>query len=215
MKYKAVIFDLDGTLVNSIYDIADAMNTVLRKRNFNTFDYETYKSFVGHGVRSLILKAVPESPEKANLVDVCLKEMLDIYSNCCTDKTHPYPGILSLLEELKSKDVKLAILSNKEDSLTKKVAAAVLPDYIYPTLGLIEEALKKPNPKVLLQICETLNVTPKECVYVGDTRADIQVAKNANMISVGVSWGFRDQEELVKEGAHHIINTPADLLEIL
>ncbi|RED48186.1 HAD family hydrolase [Seonamhaeicola aphaedonensis] len=215
MKYKAVIFDLDGTLVNSIYDIADAMNTVLRKRNFNTYDYETYKTFVGHGVRSLILQAVPESPEKAKLVDVCLTEMLDIYSSCCTDKTAPYPGVLKLLDDLKSKNIKLAILSNKEDSLTKKVAKAILPDYVYPTLGLVEEALKKPNPQVLLELCKTLNVTPEECMYVGDTKADIQVAKNADMVAVGVSWGFRDKEELVKEGAHFIINTPADLLEIL
>lgn len=215
MKYKAVIFDLDGTLVNSIYDIADAMNNVLLKHNYKTFDYETYKTFVGHGVRSLVVKTLPESPEKSELINTCLEEMLDVYSKNCTNKTQPYPGILELLETLKSKNIKLAILSNKEDGLTKKVATTILPDYIYPILGLKEEAFKKPNPKTLLEICNTLNVKPEESIYVGDTNVDIKVAKNANTLAVGVSWGFRDKAELIAQGANVILEQPKDLLEIL
>lgn len=215
MTYKAVIFDLDGTLVNSIFDIADAMNTVLSKRNYKTYDYETYKTFVGHGVRSLVLKAIPDSPEKAELVEVCLNEMLDVYSKNCTNKTEPYPGILELLKTLEQKGIKLAVLSNKEDTLTKKVAAALLPKYVYPTLGLKEEALKKPNPQTLLGICESLNVTPEESIYVGDTNVDVEVAKRANMFSVGVSWGFRDKAELIAQGANAILNHPSELLDIL
>ena len=215
MKFKAVIFDLDGTLVNSIKDIADAMNIVLQKRNYPTFNYPTYKTFVGSGVKSLVIKALPSSNPNEQEVEECLQDMIQVYSQNCTTKTLPYNGILELLDTLKEKNIKISILSNKEDSLTKKVSAKLLPNYITPVLGLKEEALKKPNPKVVLQICNTIQVKPEETIYVGDTDVDILVAKNANMLPVGVSWGFRDQEELIKAGAKHILNTPKDLINIL
>lgn len=215
MKYKAVIFDLDGTLVNSIYDIADAMNEVLLKRKFKTFNYDTYKTFVGHGVKSLILKAIPEVGTNDELIAACLNDMMAIYSKGCTNKTKTYDGILELLETLHLKNIKLSVLSNKEDSLTKKVATSLLPDYVYPTIGLKEEHLKKPNPEVLLNICNTLKVKPEESIYVGDTNVDIKVAKNANMLAVGVSWGFRDKQELITAGANYILETPKDLVNLL
>lgn len=215
MTYKAVIFDLDGTLVNSIKDIADAMNVVLQKRNYNTYDYDTYKTFVGSGVKSLVVKALPKNNTNETEVNTCLSDMMQVYSACCTNKTAPYQGILKLLDTLHAKGLKLAILSNKEDGLTKKVATALLPKYIQPVLGLKEEALKKPNPKVLLQLCETLNVKPNEAIYVGDTDVDILVAKNANTLAVGVSWGFRDPQELIAKGADYMLQTPEDLLKLV
>ncbi|RCS26147.1 HAD family hydrolase [Polaribacter sp. WD7] len=215
MKYKAVIFDLDGTLVNSIKDIADAMNTVLEQKNYPTYDYATYTTFVGSGIKSLVLKALTEQNPNTQEVTACLNAMMQVYSKNCTHKTIPYNGILELLDVLKKKQLKVSILSNKEDSLTKKVANALLPNYITPVLGLKEEVLKKPNPTVALQICKNLEVTPEETIYVGDSDVDILVAKNANMLPVGVSWGFRDQEELLNSGAVHILQTPLDLLTIL
>jgi phosphoglycolate phosphatase len=215
MTYKAVIFDLDGTLVNSIKDIADAMNVVLQKRNYPTYDYDTYKTFVGSGVKSLVVKALPQNKTNETEVNTCLSDMMQVYSACCTNKTAPYQGILKLLDTLHAKGLKLAILSNKEDGLTKKVATALLPKYIQPVLGLKEEALKKPNPKVLLQLCETLNVKPNEAIYIGDTDVDILVAKNANTLAVGVSWGFRDPQELIAQGADYMLQTPEDLLELV
>lgn len=215
MTYKAVIFDLDGTLVNSIKDIADAMNVVLQKRNYPTYDYDTYKTFVGSGVKSLVIKALPKNKTSTTEVNLCLNDMMQVYSACCTNKTEPYQGILELLDTLHNKGLKLAILSNKEDGLTKKVASALLPEYITPILGLKDEALKKPNPQVLLQLCETLNVNPEEAIYVGDTDVDILVAKNANMCAVGVSWGFRDPQELIAQGADLILQTPKDLLNLV
>lgn len=215
MTYKAVIFDLDGTLVNSIKDIADAMNVVLQKRNYPTYDYDTYKTFVGSGVKSLVVKALPRNKTDETEINTCLSDMMQVYSACCTNKTAPYPGILKLLDTLHAKGLKLAILSNKEDGLTKKVATALLPKYIQPVLGLKEEALKKPNPKVLLQLCETLNVKPNEAIYVGDTDVDILVAKNANTLAIGVSWGFRDPQELIAKGANYMLQTPEDLLEVV
>ncbi|WP_299047683.1 HAD family hydrolase [uncultured Polaribacter sp.] len=215
MKYKAVIFDLDGTLVNSIKDIADAMNTVLEQKNYPTYNYATYKKFVGSGIKSLVIKALPEQNPKTQEVAACLEAMMQVYSKNCTHKTVPYDGVLEMLEVLKKKKVKVSILSNKEDSLTKQVANTLLPNYITPVLGLKEEALKKPNPTVALQICKNLEVAPEETIYIGDSDVDILVAKNANMLPVGVSWGFRAQEELLNSGAVHILQTPLDLLTIL
>lgn len=215
MTYKAVIFDLDGTLVNSIKDIADAMNYVLKKRNYPTYDYDTYKTFVGSGVKSLVIKALPESNPNDIEVNACLEDMMQVYSEYCTNKTTTYPGILELLKELHAKNLKLAILSNKEHGLTVKVSKALLPDYLNPVLGLKVEALKKPNPEIALNICETLNVEPEEVIFVGDSEPDILVAKNTKMLAVGVSWGFRNKEKLIENGADYILNAPIDLLKLL
>jgi phosphoglycolate phosphatase len=215
MKYKAVIFDLDGTLVNSIKDIADAMNAVLIEKKYNTYSYEVYKTFVGSGLKKLVKRALPFDVSSEEEVNECLTQMLEVYSKNCINKTVPYEGVLDLLEELKKQDIKISILSNKEDSLTKKVAAALLPDIISPVLGLKEEALKKPNPKVALQISEEIGINPEETIYVGDSDVDMQLAKNARFLPVGVSWGFRSKEELIENGATTVLNIPADLLQLL
>ena len=215
MKYKAVIFDLDGTLVNSIKDIADAMNIVLKKREYPTYNYETYKTCVGSGVKSLVIKALPDAKPKTEEVEECLIDMMQVYSEVCTNKTKPYEGILELLEALKTKNIKVSVLSNKEDTLTKKISAFLLPDYLSPVLGLKVEVDKKPNPKVALEICEEIQVKPEETIFVGDTDVDILVAKNANMLPVGVSWGFRDKKGLIEAGATHILEHPLDLMTIL
>ncbi|QVY64603.1 HAD family hydrolase [Polaribacter sp. Q13] len=215
MKYKAVIFDLDGTLVNSIKDIADAMNIVLKKRNYPTYNYETYKTFVGSGVRSLVVSALPEENPKNEEVEACLKDMMQVYSEVCTVKTKPYEGILELLEKLNAKNIKVSVLSNKEDTLTKKIAAFLLPEFLSPVLGLKVEVDKKPNPKVALEVCEEIGVKPEETIFIGDTDVDILVAKNANMLPVGVSWGFRDKESLVNAGAAQVLQHPLDLMKII
>ncbi|MGJ8745923.1 HAD family hydrolase [Polaribacter sp.] len=215
MKYKAVIFDLDGTLVNSIKDISDAMNVVLEKRNYPTYNYETYKTFVGSGVKSLVVKALPDTNPKEEEIEACLKDMMQVYSEVCTNKTKPYEGIVELLEILKAKNVKVSVLSNKEDLLTKKITAFLLPAFLNPVLGLKEETHKKPNPKVALEICKEIQVNSEETIFVGDTDVDILVAKNANMLPVGVSWGFRNKKELINAGAKHVLEHPLDLIKIM
>lgn len=215
MKYKGIIFDLDGTLVNSIEDIADAMNIMLLSYNYPVHSYETYKKFVGSGLRSLVIKALPEAHRDNAQINLCFDAMKDIYSNHCTIKTRPYDGVMDLLDQLKLRRIKLSILSNKADVLTKKVASHLFPDYFETVAGLTTEALKKPNPVVALDISKTMGIAPEDLIFIGDTGIDIQTAKNANMLAIGVSWGFRSKEELNKSGAKHILNQPSDLLNIL
>ncbi|MFB9058162.1 HAD family hydrolase [Mariniflexile ostreae] len=215
MTYKAIIFDLDGTLVNSIEDIGDAMNIVLERYKYPTHHYKAYETFVGSGIRSLVVNALPEAQRDQAQIDTCFEAMMAIYSQQCTVKTKPYDGIVALLDQLKTQPIKLSVLSNKADELTKKVVLALFPGYFNPILGLKIEAHKKPNPHVALELCKTLQVLPEETIYVGDTAIDMQTANNANMLAVGVLWGFRDKKELIEGGAKHILNHPLDLIDIL
>lgn len=215
MNYKAIIFDLDGTLVNSIEDLADAMNIVLKSKNYPTHSYESYKYFVGSGIKSLVIKALPENQRDDLQINTSFDAMMAMYSKQCIKKTKPYHGILELLDQLRFRDLKISVLSNKADLLTKKITLALLPNYFEPILGLKVEEHKKPNPLVALEICKILNIKPEETIYVGDTAIDMQTAHNANMLAVGVSWGFRDKKELIENGANHILNHPLDLISVL
>ena len=215
MTYKAVIFDLDGTLVNSIEDLADAMNMVLESHNYPTHDYNAYKYFVGSGIRSLVINALPENHRDDAQITTCFDAMMAIYSKQCTNKTKPYDGIIDLLNQLKARQLKLSVLSNKADELTKKIVLALFPGYFEPVLGLKLDAHKKPNPVIALQICNALNVQPEDTIYVGDTAIDMETANNANMFAVGVPWGFRDKKELIENGAKQVLNHPMDLIDVL
>ena len=215
MTHKAVIFDLDGTLVNSIADLADAMNSVLKSNHYPTHTYNAYKHFVGSGIRSLVIKALPENQRDEAQINSCFDAMVAMYSKQCINKTKPYDGIIDLLNQLKSQHLKLSVLSNKADALTKKITLALFPGYFEPILGLKLEVHKKPNPIVALEICKVLQVQAEDTIYVGDTAIDMQTAHNANMLAVGVRWGFRDKKELLDSGAKHILNHPLDLIELL
>lgn len=215
MKFKGVIFDLDGTLVDSLHDIADAMNSVLKSYNFPTHSYEAHQSFIGSGLRSLVSKSLPLAHNNEKQIDTCFNSMIEVYRDNCTHKTKPYDGIIELLDNLNSRNIKLSILSNKADEFTKKIAQALFPNYFDPIVGLTIEAHKKPNPIGALEISKTLGIKPEEIIYVGDTGIDMQTATNANMFAVGVSWGFRSAEELTLSGAKAIVNNPMDLIQIL
>lgn len=215
MKIEGIIFDLDGTLVNSIADIADSMNFVLTASDYPTHSYEAYETFIGSGIRNLVSKAIPVSVKNEAEIDRVFDAMFYHYKDNCINKTATYPGILSLLEELQLSELKMSILSNKADELTKKVAKEKLPLIFNPVVGLTTEKLKKPNPEVVLNICKTLALDIKKTMYIGDTSVDIQTAKNAGLISVAVTWGFRSKESLQKENPDYIIDSPHELLELL
>lgn len=215
MKFKGIIFDLDGTLVNSLEDISDAMNKVLTGLNYPTHTYDTYQYFIGSGLRNLVSKALPESNNTEDQIEICFDCMITEYREMCTLKTKPYEGIKVLLDTLVSKNIKLAVFSNKADELTKKIASEIFPDYFDNAVGLSTEALKKPNPFVAIEISKSWNLKPEEILFVGDSDIDMQTAINANMFPVGVSWGYRTENELKSSGAKIVLSHPMELTEIL
>jgi len=215
MKYKGIIFDLDGTLVNSLEDISDAMNTVLTGLNYPTHTYDTYQYFIGSGLRNLVSKALPASNNSDEQIEICFDCMINEYREVCTIKTKPYEGIIELLDLLTSQNIKLAVFSNKADELTKKIASEIFPDYFNEAVGLSTEALKKPNPCEALAIAKKWNLKPEEILFVGDSDIDMQTAVNANMFPVGVTWGYRTEAELRASGAKVTINHPSDLIQIV
>lgn len=215
MKFKGIIFDLDGTLVNSLEDISDAMNTVLTSLNYPTHTYDTYQYFIGSGLRNLVSKALPASNNTDEQIETCFKSMIKEYREICTFKTKPYNGIIELLDHLATQDFKLAVFSNKADELTKKIATEIFPDYFDAAVGLSTESLKKPNPFEAIEISKNWNLKPEEIIFIGDSDIDMLTANNANMFPVGVSWGYRTEEELTESGAKLVINNPSELLLIL
>ena len=215
MKFKGIIFDLDGTLVDSLHDISDAMNKVLTALNYPTHTYDTYQYFIGSGLRNLVSKALPASNSSDDEIESCFECMVEEYTKICTLKTKPYDGIVELLENLTSQNIKMAVFSNKADELTKKIASEIFPNHFDATVGLSTEALKKPNPFEALEIGKKWNLKPEEILFVGDSDIDMQTAVNANMFPVGVTWGYRTEEELKNSGAKLVVNKGSELIEIL
>ena len=215
MKYKGIIFDLDGTLVNSLEDISDAMNNVLTTLNYPTHTYDAYQYFIGSGLRNLVSKALPASNNTEVDIENCFNCMIIEYREICTLKTKPYTGIIELLDNLVSRDIKLAVFSNKADELTKKIVSEIFPNYFNTAVGLSTEVLKKPNPFEAIEISKNWNFKTEEIIFIGDSDIDMLTATNANMFPLGVSWGYRTEDELIASGAKLVINTPADLIEIL
>ncbi len=215
MKFKGIIFDLDGTLVNSLEDISDAMNKVLQGLNYPTHTYETYQYFIGSGLRNLVSKALPATNNSDEQIEICFECMVNEYREMCTVKTKPYEGILELLENLNSQNIKMAVFSNKADELTKKIASEIFPNSFDTAVGLSTEELKKPNPFEAVEISKKWNLKPEEILFVGDSDIDMKTAVNANMFPIGVSWGYRTEEELKASGAKLVINNASELIEIL
>jgi phosphoglycolate phosphatase len=215
MKFKGVIFDLDGTLVNSLEDIADAMNSVLQNFNYPTHSYEDYQYFIGSGLRNLVSKSLPATHNDEKDIESCYHLMIEEYRDNCTCKTASYEGITELLDHLISQNIKLSVFSNKADALTKEITTALFPNYFNPIVGLTTESLKKPNPSEALAISKSLELKPEEIIFIGDSGIDMQTATNTNMFAVGVLWGYRPKEELIENGAKQVLNHPLDLLEIL
>ena len=214
MNFKVVIFDLDGTLIDTIADIASAANSALANNNMPTHTVEDYVKMVGGGLRTLIEVALPTDKTEA-LVDKCTHEIIEAYHKKPVKHTIPYSGVVDLLSKLHGK-LKLAILSNKHHDLTTRIVKEVLPSEKFDVIrGLIPGTPKKPDPTSAFELCEQLGCKPEEVLYVGDSDVDMQTAVNAGFYPVGVDWGFRSAEVIKAHGAKKVISTPADLLKIL
>lgn len=216
MKYKGVVFDLDGTLLNTIDDLADSMNEVLRRRGYPTHEVEKYRYFVGNGIANLVRRALPQWLKDEDIKVECVHSMKEEYNKRMTDKTHPYEGIPELLDELTLRGVKIAILSNKPDPATKLVTAELLSRWKFQSvLGERPDVPRKPDPAGAFETAKKLEIMPEEILYVGDSGVDMETALNAGMFGVGAAWGFRTVEELESSGAKAVIHNPLELLGYL
>lgn len=213
-KYDTVIFDLDGTLLNTLDDLTDSVNYALELHGFPCRTIKEVRSFVGNGVARLMELAIPDgysNPKYEN----CLTDFRNYYSKNMQNKTGTYNGILELLQQLSKEDYKLAIVSNKFDKAVKGLNQIYFQEYIKVAIGESENVSKKPAPDTVFKALEELCSTADKAVYVGDSEVDVKTAKNSGTISIGVTWGFRDRVVLEQEGADHIIDRPEELLKII
>jgi len=216
MKWQAVMFDLDGTLLDSIEDIGNSMNSVLQRFGLKGHDTETYKYFIGDGIETLVLRSIPEERrDDSSFFSKCLSSMRAEYGRRWKEKTHPYDGIPELLDILKLLKVKMTILSNKPDDTTQIAVAELLPNWTFDAvLGARPLTPKKPDPTGALEIAERLHVSPAEFLYLGDTGIDMKTANAAGMYAVGALWGFRKADELLAAGAKVLIKEPTELTRL-
>jgi phosphoglycolate phosphatase len=196
-------------------DIAASMNAVLQENNFQTFEVQSYYQLVGSGLMDLTTRVLPDTHQDKESIKKYYERMIEIYGQNCAVHTKPYPGITELLNQLRARNLKLNVLSNKWEDYTRKIVQSVLPGYFDMIMGLTKEEEKKPNPVNALHISEKLGINPEEMIYVGDSGIDMKTAGNAGMFAVGVLWGYRDEEELRSTGAQLIVNDPAEILKIL
>ena len=211
---KTVIFDLDGTLLDSIEDIASSMNKVLESLQLPTHKIEDYKHFVGGGVDILVENAL--SNQSKEIKDEVIKRFKIEYDGKLHSKTLPYDGIYELLDELKKLDINLAVLSNKPHEFTVSYVNHFFKNYNFKEIhGQKKDVPKKPDPKAALDIVKCLDSSCENTYFIGDTKIDMQTAKSANMTAIGVLWGFRDEEELKEHGADFLVSHPLEILEII
>jgi phosphoglycolate phosphatase len=215
MKYKAVVFDLDGTLVDSLEDIINAFSTVLKDMGFPLPDRKIIKDAIGDKLETRVRIAIPEEcwnekvfPEFRDRFKLELKKR-------CTETTRPYEGVMEMLAELKKRGYKVGILTNKRDEVARQVIAELLKGFEFDSVrGMIPGMPEKPDPAAANLMADNLGVTAKDIIYVGDTIFDIQTAVNAGMLPVGVSWGVHSADMLKASGAEIVLEHPADLLKV-
>ena len=216
MKYRAIIFDLDGTLLDTLEDIADSMNSMLSHYGFPEHDLDSYRYFVGEGVEMLVRRSLPEDKLDKGFIDQCISKMKEEYGKRWANKTRPYPGIPAMLDALTRRGILMAVLSNKPEEFTKLVIASLLPQWhFHIVLGSGASYPKKPDPTAALMVAQTVKIPPQEFLFLGDSSTDMKTAVNAGMHPVGALWGFRTADELTASGAQALLEHPGDLLKLL
>jgi phosphoglycolate phosphatase len=211
--YQAVIFDMDGTLLDTIEDIADSMNVVLSSLGFPVHPLKRYLDFVGEGIEVLAMKSLPDEHRNSEVIAASMKAMRKEYSTRWSVKTKPFPGISELLDGLSARGVKYSILSNKLDAFTKSMAESLLPHWKFIEVrGLVPDVPRKPDPAGALLCADHMSVNPMHCIFVGDSAIDMETATRAGMAPFGVLWGYQDQQRLAAHGALVLLNDPKELL---
>ena len=220
-KYRAAIFDLDGTTVNTLANLAFCANSVIAEYGMSPAETDRFRYFVGDGSRVqmqrlLTYKGRYRGPEDEPLLEEVFAKYLDFFSLHCADGVTAYEGIPELLAVLREKDVICSVFSNKPHKQACKVVSSVFPEgTFFDVLGQTDSYPRKPDPAGALSLAVKMQVSPEECLYIGDTDTDMLTGKNAGMYTVGVLWGFRGREELEKAGADIIVSAPAGILELI
>ncbi len=213
---RAVMFDLDGTLLDTLEDIGRAANRVLGAHGFPEHPLESYKYYVGDGAAVLFQRALPDGLGHGDTLQQCLLEFREDYGRAWGVATAPYPGIPELLKDLSGRGVRMCILSNKPHASTEACVEGLLSGWKFEAvLGHREGAPKKPDPSGALAIAARMGVRPDEFLYLGDTGTDMDTARGAGMHPVGALWGFRTAEELLAHGARHLLRRPGELIDLL
>lgn len=217
---RTFLFDMDGTLVDSLEDIADSMNAVLEALGHPTHTLEAYRTLVGDGARALVERALPPAAETAEAraaqVDEALRRYKARYHTHLVVKSRPYDGVVPMLEALVARGATLAVVTNKPHDAAVEIVARLFPTVRFAeVLGQKDGIPHKPDPAGPLSIVRGLGVDPGDAFFVGDTDTDMKTARNAGMIAVGVLWGFRDRAELERHGARHIVAHPSEIVALV
>ena len=202
MRFKAVIFDLDGTLLNTLEDLTESMNCVLKRNRLPEHNLAAYRYFVGDGIEMLVRRALPFEVASENDFQRFVREMKSEYASRWLLKTRPYPGVPEMLAAFAAAGIAMAVLSNKPDDASNEIVKNLLPNIDFRiVLGATPERPKKPDPSAALEIASRLGISPEDFLFMGDTSIDMQTACAAGMFPVGALWGFRPAEELIASGA--------------
>jgi phosphoglycolate phosphatase len=216
MPFQAILFDLDGTLIDSLADIADSCNRALAAHGYPTHPEDAYRYFVGDGVKSLLLRVLPPEARREPFLSQCMDAYVADYARGWNIKTRPYAGIPQLLDSASARGMRLAVLSNKPHPFTVQCVEAFLAGYRFDmVMGATPQFPHKPDPQGAVHIARTMNIAPAQFLYLGDTATDMQTAVAAGMVPLGALWGFRKADELLAAGAKALLESPADLLNFL
>ncbi len=214
MNFNGIIFDLDGTLLNTLDDLADSFNHALAQYQYPQHPVSAYRFFIGDGARTAIERALPPEARTNEIIGQALSAFTNHYAQNYNNKSQPYPGIPATLEALKNRQIKMAVLSNKPHDFTVRCVRDYFDDYFMHVQGVESRFARKPAPQSTRFILEQFKLPATQVLFTGDTKTDIQTAKNTGLKSAGVVWGFRGREELQQAGADFIIDNPQDLLTL-
>lgn len=212
--YKAVIFDLDGTLLDTLDDLMNAVNFALREFSFPERSREEIRSFIGNGVIKLMERSTPDNTDAATQ-EKCLDTFRRYYLEHMADNTSPYKGIIPLLERLKAEGLSTAVVSNKLHSAVVGLCEDYFPSLIDIPLGVAEEKERKPSPLNVYKAMEILSSDKENTIYVGDSNVDVETAHRADLKCIGVTWGFRDRNELLAHFCDYIADTSDEVLKLI
>lgn len=214
MPYQTAVFDLDGTLLDTLEDLYRAANQTLSRHGLPCRTRDEIRAFVGNGVEMLIRRAVPNGTPEETTVAV-LSDFKTIYAAVCEEHTKPYDGITDLLKALRERGIRVAVVSNKFDAATKKLCEKYFGEPVEVAVGERSGVRKKPAPDTVFEALRLLGVTAAGAVYIGDSDVDIETAKNCGMDCISVTWGFRDEGFLVESGATVLTHTPVELFSVI